>query len=103
LAWSNIEQGLKKISVNKKFSEDELNDHWEILAEAVQVYLRSGGDQAAYEKLKQLSQGENFDRKRYLKMLKKLDLDKEKKLKDLAPAKYLGLAKKLTQLIINLK
>jgi len=103
LAWNSIIRGLNKITVNNKIVKTELNNHWEILAEAVQTYLRSTNSNAAYEKLKKLTQGKTLTKSLYFDILKKLNLDKVTKLKKLSPEKYIGLAEKLTKLIINSK
>lgn len=103
LGWKSIVRGLKKISVNRKFSQDELNNHWEILTEAIQTFLRSTRNQTAYENLQTLTQGKTLTKQLYFTLLKSLHLDKEKKLINLSPEKYIGLAEKLTKLIINSK
>jgi len=103
LAWNSILRGLNKISINKKIVQTELNNHWEILAEAVQTYLRSTNNKTAYEKLRVLTQGKTLTKNLYFNILKRLNLDKVKILKTLTPTKYVGLAEKLTKLIINSK
>jgi adenylosuccinate lyase len=95
LGWQSIVQGLSKITVNSVHIQEELSSHWEILAEAIQTYLRSRNDEKAYEKLKDLTQGKKITRELYLDMLKILKLDKEEKFINLSPEKYSGLAEKL--------
>lgn len=100
LGWKSMMAGLKKITVNTEEIKAELDRHWEVLAEAVQTYLRSTGDEKAYEKLKDLTQGKRITKELYFEMLQKLRLDKEKKFTELTPEKYVGLAEKLVELII---
>ncbi len=95
LGWQSISRGLQKISVNKEHVREELDNHWEVLAEAVQIYLRSKKDDKAYEKLKALTQGKKITREVYSEIIKALGLDKEKKFAGLTPEKYVGLAKEL--------
>ena len=96
LAWKGIVKGLGKISVNEIKTKTELDKHWEVLAEAVQTYLRSVGDEKAYEKLKDLTQGKKIEKKEYLEIISKLGLDKENKFRELTPEKYVGLVRLLT-------
>jgi len=99
LGWKSVMAGLKKVSPNETYLKDELEDHWEILSEAIQTFLRYKGDDKAYEKLKTMTQGKNINKQKYHKVLKELELDKEKKLKSLTPATYLGYAVTLANTI----
>ena len=38
----------------------ELDNHWEVLAEAIQTVLRKYGKSDGYEKLKELTRGHNI-------------------------------------------
>lgn len=100
LGWKSMMSGIKKITVNTEGVKAELDRHWEVLAEAVQTYLRSTGDEKAYEKLKKLTRGRKMTKETYREILKELKLDKEKKFTDLTPEKYVGLAEKLTEMIL---
>lgn len=97
LGWRNIRLGLDRISVNEKRLKNELNDHWEILTEAVQVVLRLKGDDKGYEKMKDLVRGKTMKKEDYLKLLKGLGLDNDERLKDLTPEKYMGYARELVE------
>ncbi len=77
-SWKNIAVGLSKIFVNRKYLQNQLDEHFEVLSEALQTYLRWKGDSQAYEKLKLLTRGKKINKKEYLLILKKLGLDKEK-------------------------
>ena len=48
LAVQNILKGLRRITPNKVKMDQELNDHWEVLTEAVQIILRRAGVPDAY-------------------------------------------------------
>jgi len=99
VAWKSLQAGLAKIDLNTDKSKETLNKHWEVLTEAVQVYLRLKKDEWAYERVKVLVRGQTMDEKEYLGLLKKLGLLKEKKLLRLRPENYLGLAEKLAKKI----
>ena len=49
IALKNILKGLSRITVNKPKMKTELNEHWEVLAEAIQTILRKTGSDNAYE------------------------------------------------------
>ena len=101
LALKNILNGLGRISVNKSQLSAELNQHWEVLAEAVQTILRKAGKQDAYKAMKTLTQGQQVDAesiKQFVSQLKIDDNDKQALLK-LTPIDYIGLAPKLVEII----
>ena len=62
LAVSSLQKGLSKVSVNRKVVKKELEEHPEVLAEAIQMVLRKNGVEGAYEKLKALTRGESITR-----------------------------------------
>ena len=55
LALKNVLNGLSRITINKNKMISELDEHWEVLAEAIQTILRKEGQPEAYEKLKNLT------------------------------------------------
>ncbi len=91
LAWQSLSKGLGKIEVDEKKAEKHLNEHWEILTEAVQTYLRSNNRPEAYEKVKTFVRGRKMAKEDYLSLLKRLGID-DQKLKNLTPQTYLGTA-----------
>ena len=101
LAIKNILKGLKRIKINKAQLDIELNNHWEVLAEAIQTILRKNGNDSAYEKLKELTRGHNINQKSLESFILELNIsDNEKKrLLSLTPHNYIGLASKITGLI----
>ena len=79
----------------------ELNNHWEVLGEAIQTILRKSGKQDAYEQLKSLTQGQSINAEsmaEFVSGLKISDEDKQTLLK-LTPELYTGLSSKLVDLI----
>lgn len=95
LAWDSVSRGLNKIEANVNHIKNELNQHWEVLAEAIQTYLRSIKDDKAYEKLKKLTQGKEITKETYRNLLKLLKLSSIEKLINLYPEKYIGYSTKL--------
>ncbi|MCX6792277.1 MAG: adenylosuccinate lyase [Candidatus Gottesmanbacteria bacterium] len=96
LAWKSLIKGLEKISFNPEAARTELNAHWEILSEAIQVYLKIHGDAKGYETVKTATMGKQFDAKTFRRLVKKFP-----SLAKLTPASYSGLAKKLAELALQ--
>ena len=85
--------GLNKLEVNKEHLLTELDNHYEILSEAIQTILRKNKCVDAYEKLKELSRGKKVTKKEIEDFINKLDIDKNDKerLLALTPRNYIGL------------
>jgi adenylosuccinate lyase len=86
--------GLNKLEVNEKLLKDELEDHYEVLTEAIQTVLRKNKVEKAYELLKGISRGKELTKKDLHKFIKSLDIPEEDKkiLLELTPSKYIGLS-----------
>jgi len=97
LALQNILKGLDRISINKTIMSEELNNHWEVLAEAIQTILRKSGKTDAYEQLKELTRGKMIRTESVTEFVAGLNLSDEDKqtLLNLTPENYIGLASKL--------
>ena len=97
LAISSLINGMSKVEPNKDFILNELDNNWEVLAEAVQTIMRYEGISDAYEQLKQLSRGNKLDKNSYIQFVKTLEISNSSKSKllNLTPSKYIGLSKKL--------
>ena len=72
----------------------DLNQHWEIIAEAIQTVMRRYRIANPYEKLKSLTQGKTIDKEIIHKFIDDLSLpaDEKNRLKQLTPQTYLGKA-----------
>jgi len=101
LALQNILKGLNRITINKVQMSKELDNHWEVLAEAIQTILRKSGESDAYEQLKELTQGQSINAESMAKFVLGLKISDEDKqtLISLTPEGYIGLAPKLVDLI----
>ena len=100
LACKSISKGLDRLIPNEKIINSELDNHWEILAEAIQTILRKNGHIDAYEQLKKLTRGEKITKKILTEFIKNLDISENDKsnLLELTPASYIGLCGKLVDL-----
>ena len=79
---------------------EDLNNHPEVITEAIQTILRREGVEMPYEKLKDLTRGKNISLADIHKFIDNLEIsDKVKKeLKKITPENYTGLASKLAGL-----
>ena len=97
LALRSALKGLGKIEVNEPALAAELEDAWEVLAEAVQTVMRKRGGDDPYDQLKALTRGAGIDRDRLREFVAAADLDEadRERLLTLTPAAYVGLAERL--------
>lgn len=97
LAVRSALRGLGKIEVNEAALAAELDDAWEVLAEAVQTVMRKRGGDDPYDQLKALTRGAGIDRDRLRAFVEQADLDEDdrRRLLALSPAQYTGLAERL--------
>ena len=91
--------GLNRLSVNKEFLLEELQNNPEVLAEAIQTILRKNGYSNAYEILKKLTRGRNISEEEIESFVENLEIDSKDKqvLLILKPQNYIGLAKYLAE------
>jgi adenylosuccinate lyase len=101
LALINILNGLSRITINQSKIKSELNEHWEVLAEAIQTILRKSGKTDAYEQLKLLTRGKKIDQEVITQFVSSLSISSEDKetLLSLCPESYIGLAPQLAEMI----
>ena len=97
IAYEYLLKGLARIAVNEQKVKDDLNNHPEVIAEAIQTILRREGVKMPYEQLKELTRGKQVtlaDLHRFIDGLNISDKIK-KELKSFTPENYIGLASKL--------
>ncbi len=101
LAYRSTCQGLNKAVVNVDQMNTDLNNHWEILAEPVQMMMRRFGIEKPYEKLKEFTRGQAITKASMQAFIQTLALpvDAKKQLLALTPESYIGSAAKLTRRI----
>ncbi len=99
LAILNTLKALARIEPNKIAISDELNAHWEVLAEPIQTVMRKLGKPTPYEQLKRLTRGQQLDKTTLHIFIDSLDLPEaeKKQLKALTPANYIGLSKQIAE------
>ena len=94
VGYRSLLKGLGKINVNKEAMLEALQAHPEVIAEAIQTVLRKEGVEAPYEKIKELTRGRKVTLEDFASFIDGLDIgaDVKKRLKELRPENYLGLA-----------
>ena len=105
LAVDNLRRGLAGIDMNAEAMAADLDAHWEVVGEAVQQTMRvaaiagATGMEDPYERLKELTRGQQVDAQATADFISSLGLpeDVEARLLALTPATYVGVAKDLVR------
>jgi adenylosuccinate lyase len=101
LAYDSTLKGLNKLEVNAAKLDADLNNSWEVLAEAIQTVMRVHGLPKPYEQLKSLTRGKGITQRKLQAFVGKLDLPAkdEERLMKLTPQAYTGLAEQLAKTV----
>lgn len=101
LAYQSTCKGVEKLEANQTLIQADLDQHWEVLAEAVQTVMRRYKLEQPYEKLKAFTRGKQIDKLTLQAFIEQLSLPAEAKqqLLALTPADYIGDAAKLAKQI----
>ena len=97
IAMESALKGLGKLQINTAVIAADVDEAWEVLAEAVQTVMRRYGIPEPYEKLKALTRGKAVTRELLQEFIGSLDIPEEERqrLLELTPATYIGLASTL--------
>lgn len=101
MAYRAMLKGISKLEPDFDTLKSDLNQHWEVLAEAIQTVMRRYEIPNAYEQLKALTRGQAITAetlKAFIETLALPDAAKQR-LRDLTPDTYLGTAISLAQAI----
>ena len=93
LAIHSIMKGMNKLLLNREKMEDDLNQNWAVVAEAIQTILRREQYAGAYESLKELTRGkEGITQKTLHAFIKRLPVKAKvkKELLSITPMNYTG-------------
>ena len=100
LGYDSCLKGLDKLEANPARIAADLDENWDVLAEAVQTVMRAHRVAGSYEKLKELTRGKGGitkdDLRAFIQALP-VPQDAKARLLALTPATYTGLAAKLAQ------
>lgn len=103
LAFKSTLKGLGRIEINQKKIEQDLKNHPQVIAEAIQIILRREKVKMPYEALKKITRGRKITLNDFHCFIDNLDIsDKTKKeLKKIRPENYIGLAEELVGVAIG--
>lgn len=92
IAYQATLKGISKLEINEAAIAADLDNNWEVLAEAVQTVMRRHGIEKPYEKLKELTRGNKLNAGGMREFIAKQDLPEAAKayLSNLTPATYIG-------------
>ena len=92
ISYQSIEKGIRKLQADAWRMGRDLEENWEVLAEAIQTVMRRHGLPEPYEQLKRYTRGKKVGKEALRAFVQSLDLpEKEKKrLLALTPADYVG-------------
>jgi len=94
IAFKSLLKGLGKVLVNELAIRNDLEEHWAVVAEAIQTVLRREGYPKPYEALKELTRtGEKITKESIYQFIDHLNLDNKIKeeLKQITPFNYTGI------------
>ncbi|TAN08115.1 MAG: adenylosuccinate lyase [Rhodanobacteraceae bacterium] len=99
VGFASLAKGLGKLEVNADRIAADLDQAWEVLAEAVQTVMRRYGLPQPYEQLKALTRGKGISQATLQQFIESLELPAaaKQRLLALTPATYTGLAADLAR------
>ncbi len=99
LGLDSLAKGLDKLEVNLQALASDLDEAWEVMAEAIQTVMRRHGLPEPYEQLKKFTRGQPMTRELMQGFIAALALPDAEKTRLLAmtPARYTGLAAALAR------
>ena len=95
LAFKSIDKGLSKLLLNQEKMEEDLENNWAVVAEAIQTILRREQYPNPYEALKDLTRGKNRINKESMHAFidgLKVKASLKKELKAITPHNYTGVS-----------
>lgn len=94
IAFQSLEKGLSKLILNEAAIQEDLENNWPVVAEAIQTILRRENYPNPYEALKELTRGkQKIDKKTIHQFIQSLKISAalKKELKAITPANYTGI------------
>jgi adenylosuccinate lyase len=92
IAYQAALKGIGKLQLNEARLAEDLDTSWEVLAEPIQTVMRRYGIEQPYEKLKELTRGQDMTRELIQQFVMALELPERarQELLALTPANYIG-------------
>jgi adenylosuccinate lyase len=99
LAIQSSLRGVGRVEVDEESLKRNLDDAWEVLAEAIQMVMRKAGHNNPYEQMKALTRGQAITQETMEAFIRDLDLPDADKIRllSLTPSAYIGLAAELVR------
>ena len=101
IALSSLIKGINKLEVNKEVINQDLENAWEVLTEAIQTVMRKYHIKDGYEIMKKISRSKTIEKKDLHDIINTLDIPttEKNKLLKLTPSTDLGLSRELAKQI----
>jgi len=101
IALSSLIKGINKLEVNKEVINQDIENAWEVLTEAIQTVMRKYHIEDGYEIMKKISRGKTVEKKDLHAIINTLNIPtaEKNKLLKLTPSTYLGFSSKLAKQI----
>ncbi|MBU2863221.1 adenylosuccinate lyase [Reinekea forsetii] len=92
IAYQATLKGISKLQVNEQRLAQDLDNAWEVMAEAIQTVMRRYNIEEPYEKLKAFTRGKAITKDMMIDFVNQLDLPEhaKKELLAMTPASYIG-------------
>ena len=92
IAFESCLKGIGKLELNTLRTAEDLDNSWEVLAEALQTVMRRYGIEKPYEKLKELTRDKEVNQQTLQEFIRTLDLPEtvRQELAGLTPSTYTG-------------
>jgi len=92
IAFESCLKGIGKLELNTLRTAEDLDNSWEVLAEALQTVMRRYGIEKPYERLKDLTRDKEVNQQALLEFIRTLDLPEtvREELAGLTPSTYTG-------------
>jgi len=97
ISFNSLEKGLEKLLINQGKMEEDLENNWAVVSEAIQTILRRENYPQPYEALKALTRGNHaIDKEAIHNFIDglKINSDVKKELKKITPQSYTGVMAK---------
>ncbi len=97
IAFSSLKAGIAKLEVNPSKMAADLENEWMLLAEPIQTVMRKYNVPNGYERMKDLTRGEQVDAVTMRAFISSLEIPEtdKKRLLEMRPSSYVGLAAEL--------
>lgn len=103
IAYQSCQKGIGKLQLDENRPAEDLSASWEVLAEPIQTIMRKHGIAEPYEKLKEMTRGEQLTQEGIASLIDQLELPESVKtqIRALRPETYVGEAARLVEQLLD--